>query len=236
MNTYQWLRSIDLEDLPDRSSFGAMWADGVSKKPKIDNPKTKKDYLGFIDLSRKFPYIVNCLFGNMNFTVYLEIGVAYGGGLRLVKKASDQAKVYGIDPLNDPKREKHFISRHGQGRGGYDGSIFVDDQVNFFRTRSDDPNTMSAVKRELAGKIDLLVIDGDHTFEGCYFDLLHYASLVSKLGIVWVDDVGSIEDVSNATDQFLEECKEFVVWDWNGKGKIRSTEGIDGVFLLRKEM
>jgi hypothetical protein len=238
MNVYDWFKSLKIDDLPDRPDYGAMWADGGSKKPKIPNPKSKRDYKKFTDMSRKFPYIIGELFNKFGFKNYLEIGVAYGGGLRLVTNSSSQAIAYGIDPIDDGKDGKlfnNFKSRNGKGRGGYDGEIFSASNVKFFMKRSSDSEVLSFFKDNLTRKIDFLNIDGDHEYEGCLFDLLNYHTVVADNGIIWVDDVASHEGVTKALEQFMKENNEFEIWDWNGLGRSLSPSGIDGVFLLRKQ-
>jgi hypothetical protein len=47
-------------------------------------------------------------------------------------------------------------------------------------------------------KYDLIYIDGDHRFQGCYSDLVNCQKLATRNTIVWVDDY--TEEVQNAVD------------------------------------
>lgn len=227
MIAHNWIKQVDLLKVPDLPSFGAMWANGENKIIK----KGKKRKV--VDLSRKFPYIINKLYRKFNFKTYLEIGVAYGGSFRLVKNANKKTKMYGIDPMQHPKVAKNFLSRNGAGRGGFDGSIFQDTNVYLFETRSDNIDTINFF-RQKSPFIDFLNIDGEHTYDACLNDLTQYVPCVKKGGIIWVDDVAYIKEIEEALKTYMSSTNEDVeLWDWSGKGYVINKHGIDGVFLLK---
>lgn len=233
MTAIEWLKNLDLHTLPNQNSYGAMWANGENKKPKINNPTKKSDYKKFTDLSSKFPYVIEKLFTEFKYEYYLEIGVAYGGGLRLVYNVNPSAKIYGIDPMLDDKVLSHFNSRNGTGRGGYDGEIFTKPSVTLIRHSSTSAESINYCNKFLRGKINFLNIDGDHSFDVCLSDLNNYCDLISEDGLIWVDDVASHSGVGLAVKEFMKDNNSYNIWDWEGKGFELSDRGIDGVFLLR---
>lgn len=229
MNAHSWIKSLVLEDLPDMDSYGAMWADGCNKV------KTKKGFKKFKDLTRKFPFVINGLFNECGYSSYLEIGVAYGGGIRLVHKCNPKVTMFGIDPITHVGVKKHFESLNGKGRGGYDGTIFQNKKLNFFKNLSTDSAVIKYFNT-MGKSIDFINVDGDHSYEVCLSDLENYAPCVSLGGMIWVDDVAYIPGVKQALEEFMnsEGSEGFEMWDWEGKGYLQSKKGIDGVFLLRK--
>jgi predicted O-methyltransferase YrrM len=90
------------------------------------------------------------------------------------------------------------------------------------RGSSTDSQVVSQVKR-LAGKIDLLFIDGDHSVEGVFADWTAYSPLLSGHAIVVMHDIGWAEGVQRV---LTEEIKPRVIreqslpnlwWGWVGK-------------------
>ena len=53
--------------------------------------------------------------------------------------------------------------------------------------------------------IDVIYIDGDHGFEGCYSDLVNYYPKVKNNGLILCDDYTNFSSVKSAVDKF---CKE----------------------------
>ncbi len=117
----------------------------------------------------------------------VEIGTARGGVLyALCQLGEENAKVISIDKpggsfgggysLEDIEFYKTF---------GKDGQA-----MHFIRKNSHKESTLMEVKKCLKGKkIDLLFIDGDHTYEGVRADFMMYSPLVSNGGIVAFHDI-----------------------------------------------
>lgn len=230
MTPIQWIREIDLDTLPNLDDYGAMWANGQSRRPKIAKPKKKGDFVHVVDLSKKFPYVIHELFTTFGYSVYVEIGVAYGGGLRLVNKCNPNATIIGVDPMYDKDVKDNFNS--SVSRSGFSNDIFGHRNVHMLLRSSDDKEVLDYLNNNFAQKIDFINIDGDHSYEGCLKDLKNYCHLIRNEGIIWLDDVGSIPEVKRALDDFVIDAP-FDVWDWYGKGTKLNKRGIDGVFLLK---
>lgn len=82
-------------------------------------------------------------------------------------------------------------------------------------------------QREFPQGIDLATIDGDHTYDGCMFDLEAVAPYMTPHGVMVVDDYRSgppngtrIESVTRSVDDFLaRHGSDFVGERWHKKGK-----------------
>ena len=81
-------------------------------------------------------------------------------------------------------------------------------------------------KKEFPYGIDWATIDGDHSYNGCLFDLTSVVNHINKNGIIIVDDYKSgppngcsIPAVTKACDDFYKENKFLQKIEWNCKGK-----------------
>lgn len=121
--------------------------------------------------------------------VILEVGTADGGSLFLFTRvAQPDATIISIDLPG------------GKFGGGYPKwkipiyKAFAREGQRVFLIREDshNPNTLEKVKSILKGeKVDLLFIDGDHTYEGVKKDFEMYSPLVKKGGIIALHDICS---------------------------------------------
>jgi predicted O-methyltransferase YrrM len=83
------------------------------------------------------------------------------------------------------------------------------------------------LEKEFPNGIDLFNVDGDHSYEGCLFDLNSVYKHMNKNGIITIDDYKSgppngcsIPSVTNACDDFYKEHSYIEKQEWynNGKG------------------
>ena len=82
-------------------------------------------------------------------------------------------------------------------------------------------------QQEFPEGIDLATIDGDHTYEGCTFDLESVAPFMKESGVIVVDDYRSgrpngtlIKSVTRSVDDFLAKHSGFFSGEyWQNKGK-----------------
>ena len=168
-----------------------------------------------------------------NPKVVLEIGTANGGSLFLLAhSASEDAVVIGVDLPGGP-----FGGECSQPCLRLIRS-FKRGKQKIFLVRSDSHRleTLSNIEDILDGrKIDVLFIDGDHSYEGVKKDYEMYRRLVEKDGIIIFHDIVPGADVSvGGVPQFWNKIKrgyryKEIVKDWN-RGKF----GI-GVLYLRPE-
>ena len=97
-------------------------------------------------------------------SVYLEVGVRHGCSLAWARYVSE-GYVYGIDINHEIELDHPLLSK-----------------VNFIHAASND-----AVKNWTL-PIDVLFIDGDHTYEGVRDDWNNFSPFVKKGGVVYFHD------------------------------------------------
>jgi len=117
----------------------------------------------------------------------MEIGTAGGGTLFLFSRAADeQAMLISLDLPG------------GQFGGGYPqwkSRVYREmalpgQRVELLRGDSHDPRSLQHVKALLAGEpLDLLFIDGDHTYAGVTQDMEMYGPLVRPGGVIAFHDI-----------------------------------------------
>jgi cephalosporin hydroxylase len=126
--------------------------------------------------------------------VVLEIGTMHGGTLwAWCQLASQDALLISIDlpggAFGGGYSEAEIQRLRQYARPGQ--------TLELIRADSHDPATLERLQRTLAARqIDLLFIDGDHTYEGVALDYEMYASLVGTGGLIAFHDVlpGRLED------------------------------------------
>ena len=117
----------------------------------------------------------------------LEIGTAHGGTFFLLSRAAHpDAQLISVDLPG------------GRFGGGYSkwktavfrGLLLPGQTAHFIRANSHDARSLQQVKTALAGEpLDLLFIDGDHSYEGVKQDFLLYRNLVRPGGMIAFHDV-----------------------------------------------
>ncbi len=119
--------------------------------------------------------------------VVLEIGTAGGGTFFMLSRAAHP--------------EAHLISvdlPSGRWGGGYQAwkvpvfrkLILQGQRADFVRADSHAPGTLARVQGLLDGrKVDVLFIDGDHSYAGCKQDFESYSTLVRPGGLVLFHDI-----------------------------------------------
>ena len=137
----------------------------------------------------------------------LEIGTANGGTLFLLARcASDDAHLISVDLGGGPFgggyplwRAPLYRSFAGPGQ-----------RVSLLRADSHLPGTVRRVRGLLAGRgLDLLFIDGDHSYAGVSRDFELYAPLVRDGGIIALHDIVPGEERSvGGVPRFWTELRE----------------------------
>jgi predicted O-methyltransferase YrrM len=144
----------------------------------------------------------------------VEIGTGQGGTLACwCQLAQPHAVVISVDlpggdfggGYNQEREEeiRRLLPRDGQ-------------TLHLIREDSHEPSTVETVRGCLRGKeIDLLFIDGDHTYEGVRQDFEAYAPLVKPSGLIVFHDI--------LPHPFAPECKVDLFWQ-EVKDRYRSLE------------
>lgn len=132
----------------------------------------------------------------------LEIGTANGGTLFLLCRSSaPDAHIMSVDLPGGwfgggyPAWKKRL----------YHAFALPSQRLELFRVDSHAPGTFTAIRHRLAGeRLDVLFLDGDHTYDGVKADFGVYSSLVRPGGIIAFHDI-----VPNPLDA---DCQVFRFW------------------------
>lgn len=151
--------------------------------------------------------------------IILEIGTANGGTLFLFSKLSKpNSTLISVDLPEYP-----YI-----GGIDYKSKLFFksfannNQKIKLIQDDSHKVSTLKKVKKVLKNrKIDILFIDGDHTYKGVKKDFKMYGNLVRKNGIIAFHDIVEVKIEDNVeVNKFWNEIKENykyieIVEDWN---------------------
>lgn len=145
--------------------------------------------------------------------VIVEIGSDQGGTLHALRGVAPTADLVSIDLPQGPFSTGHPLN--------------PPDSAVILQADSHDPATLQTLCDYLDGRlIDVLFIDGDHTYEGVKLDYLMYSPLVN--GIIVLHDIVQHKDpvvgVHRLWHELSGEKTEFVVepLDWGGIGVIQT--------------
>ena len=162
----------------------------------------------------------------------LEIGTSTGGTLFLLcNVAHSGATIISIDLPEGPFGGEFF---QDWKIPLYKSFVRDGQRIHFVRSDSHDKSTLNNLKKLLEkNKIDFLLIDGDHTYEGIKKDFEMYSPLVSEGGIIAFHDVkpGPKEKVGEVLKFWKEIKNNFLSTEIvNGDKKIEGY-GIGLVFF-----
>ncbi len=178
----------------------------------------------------------------MRIEKVLEIGTFYGGTSLLWAKMVEpyNGKVYCVEAqfdwvivppytnrvdfikhannnTRDPNLKKFDVLRYNQVYKSTQWEKYIVE----LEGDSHDPEFKSEVKSEV-GKVDIVFIDGDHSYEGVKDDFYSYASLVKPNGYIILHDI--------LDTPYHRECGCFVHEMWNElKAKYSTVEFLDPV-------
>lgn len=149
----------------------------------------------------------------------LEIGVLFGVGAAFMHTALapfyKRVHLVLLDPFDGYYGSDHLdpltgqkVTRAAVERNLTRASIRPDDTTVLEGFSTDDA-VFNAAKQ--AGPYDVIVIDGDHSYEGVKADFTRYADMVRPGGILIVDDYGSKDwpDVTRFVDTVVSADKRF---------------------------
>jgi predicted O-methyltransferase YrrM len=136
----------------------------------------------------------------------LEIGTLHGGTLCLLSRLADPgATIVSVDlPLG----------RFGGGYKWFYVPIFKSfarfrQKIHLLRADSHAPETLSTVRKIIGNReLDLLFIDGDHSYEGVRNDFELYHPLVRRGGLIVFHDVAEHTDRTCEVSRFWNEVKQ----------------------------
>ena len=117
----------------------------------------------------------------------LEIGTAGGGTLFLLCRCADpEAKVISLDLPGGTGGHGYAFYRIPL----YQSFALPTQELHLVRDNSHEPGSLEHVKSLLGGEpLDLLLIDGDHSYEGAKQDFEMYSPLVRPGGVLAFHDI-----------------------------------------------
>lgn len=120
---------------------------------------------------------------------YVEIGVHKGRSLSTVRLLRYDLDLYGVDVLEQPELTE-YLALHPEIRFFHADSVFASMVWNYVTQKR---------------KINLLFIDGDHSYEGCKRDIEAWTPLTADDGIILFHDYDpSSPGVIRAVDAFAK--------------------------------
>lgn len=176
----QMKRLRDCRTLHDLFEFSSLIGEGSTQ--------VEREIVGFLERARKAEPKRVC-----------EIGTSFGGTAFLLSRGLTSATEYiGIDLFVKNRLQLRRFGRPGQRLHFLDGS-------------SRDPAIVRRVERILGGEpLDLLFVDGDHTYEGVSGDFLSYRHLLREGGIIAFHDIQSDgRALGIESDAYVGEVPEF---------------------------
>lgn len=163
---------------------------------------------------------ISSLLENKEIKYALETGFCTGrSALSVLNNCSDLKKMISID-----------INFDYAGMGGRKMVDTLQENFSSFsaiESNSQKELTTTFFETNYPDGIDYVLVDGDHTYEGCLFDLNKIAPYVNSGGLILIDDYKSgppngarIPEVTAACDDFYyENSSLFEKDEWNMKGK-----------------
>jgi predicted O-methyltransferase YrrM len=168
---------------------------------------------------------------------YLEIGTHYGHSFATMLHSKYKSRYMAIDlfkPWGDGQiaNMEKVASDNAKkyNVNNYDSKVIKGNSSNI--------ETLEKVKEFFPDGIDLLFIDGDHSYDGITKDFNMYFPLVNKNGYIVFDDYLPIQQpATNAIDNIVNNYKDEIndigliddiieVWKTKSKTEIRDKNGI----------
>jgi predicted O-methyltransferase YrrM len=141
----------------------------------------------------------------------VEIGTHRGGSLRVWRKEYDPLVLIGIDP-----------STPETGAGWTTDETANELRATMIRLPSQSGDAIEATYAALDGRyVDLLFIDGDHTYDAVHEDFRCYSPLVSPDGVIVLDDaVRTDTPADDGPRRLYKELRNFhrtkLIYDGHG--------------------
>jgi len=137
---------------------------------------------------------------------YLEIGTWNGGTLFLISQSiKENATLISVDLPNGP---------FGGGYLWIRIPLFLSfkkkkQKIYLIRENSHNLATYDKVQNILCGKkVDLLFIDGDHSYNGVKQDFFMYSKFVKRDGLIIFHDIAKTTNIESNVTQFWNEIKK----------------------------
>lgn len=118
---------------------------------------------------------------------YLEIGTHYGHSICNMLQSKYKSKYMGID-LFQKWGDGKIINMEKLANNNVNKFNINNYECKLIKANSHKSETVNIVKKQFPEGIDLLFIDGDHSYNGITNDFNNYFPLVNKGGYIVFDD------------------------------------------------
>lgn len=191
-----------INQLKPKSIFDVVNKEFFLEYDDVNGPSAGHDYLHCNDYYETY----YALSKHYQPETIFEIGVRYGYSLYSLIKGSDNVKyVLGYDIDEKIYENKEWISKKLNIDPNEISSVAIaKSQLEKFceNIEINIENQNSQEVNELDGFMDLIHIDGDHTYEGKVHDL----EITKQKGkVIVIDDYSHIREVKMATDDFIRK-------------------------------
>ena len=138
----------------------------------------------------------------------LEVGVAQcATGLKILKQYPNFTYT-GIDKWEFDKTLKYENNKLRNWNSQEKWDSIYNTVLETTREFGDRCQIIRECSREFLptydNKFDVIHIDGDHSEEGAYQDIIMCKNLLKEGGVIWMDDI-NLKDIKNAINRFIEE-------------------------------
>jgi predicted O-methyltransferase YrrM len=137
----------------------------------------------------------------------LEIGTSRGGSLFILcRLAAQNASIISVD-LPGAGFGEAYTKQHAKL---FEQFALKGQSLTLVKSDSHSQETLERVNSLLGGKtVDLLFIDGDHTYEGVKKDFEMYSPLVTRGGVIALHDIAVHTKFTNCgVDRFWSEVRQ----------------------------
>jgi len=125
----------------------------------------------------------------------LEIGVQYGGSIKLWRDYFENGKIYGVDICDNS-----FIQEK---------SILTDERVTLYL--QNNAYDINFINKNLADKkFDFIIDDGPHSLESMIFFANYYIELLKDDGVLIIEDIQDEKWLDVIRNNIKEEYKQYV--------------------------
>jgi predicted O-methyltransferase YrrM len=148
--------------------------------------------------------ILNVICKLFDIKNYLEIGVHNGGSMSYVVSENKSKKCIGIDLFEDCTG--HYVKDSITKQKSFDNinRNNINSTIKLIKGNSTSNKTINKLKEEFKeNEIDLLFIDGDHSYIGVKNDFLNYHPFVKTNGLIVFDDYS---EKWPTIMKFVDEC------------------------------
>ena len=192
------------------------------------------------------PVIMNSMIDECK--VYFEIGTYHGSSIITSMRFNGKCKFYGLDFFGKGDNDE-WSTRWGNQSALDNLNIHIvnnniqkanvnEQEFDLIQGDSQSEETINLINERFLKIVDILFIDGDHSFDGVRNDFNNYKNLVRSGGYIIFDDYGFLPDVRKAVNSI--DKKEFDIIGRlplvNGNQFVNELdEQLNASFILRKK-